>query len=391
MEVGQAVGLQVLLPADPRIGHDGAAAAGLPGLAGLPVATATAAGGAVEGVVGAELVANLVGHVVDEEGIPHRIGGARHARRFLSGAEHSQPRQTAAPGVDHVTYVEGAKLGAGLGLCILLHCDVGIYVTVIVVERIGGGVGEDDGVVAAGELELGGDVTLVHLVDPVEQGGDGAETRLDGAAVILGVLPRRRDGDDVALALVAIHQDLTGQGLGLGPDDLVRLFLQPAVGILLVIDGVAFTVSERIHEHHAALVAEHGVETLGTEIEAPRLHRVGLVIPLECQNAGIPGGEIRWQQIIGLQVEGHLLAIRQRQGQPRIPSLQTGEVIGRHSGNAILAGPHLITIGSGGPRRHRIPLTGGQAGGVHQTGHQQRQRRVFHQLHLYYPFFHAFA
>ena len=341
-------------------------------------------------MVGPELVANLVGHVVDEEGISHRVRGTGHACRFIRGAEYSQPRQPTAPGVHHVTDVEGTEpLGLRHGLH--LHVDVDVAQAragrvIPVEEGIRGRVGEDDGVVAAGQLELGCHVTLVHLVDPVEQGGNGAETGLHSPAVILGVLPRRRDGDDVALALVAIHQHLAGQLAGLAADDAIGLLFQPAVGILLVIDRITLAVAQGIDKHHPALVAEHGVETLGAEIDTPGFDRVCFVVSLEGPDPGVLGGKICRQQIIGLQAEGHLLAIRQRQGQSMLPSQQTGEVIGRYGGDAILAGSHLIAIGSGGLCRHRIPLTGGQAGGAHQTGHQQRQRRVFHQLHLFIPF-----
>jgi hypothetical protein len=69
--------------------------------------------------------------------------------------------------------VEGPQtLGQGIGL----HLHVGIDIAVIIVEGIVRHVGEDDGVVAAGQLEFGRHVTLVDLVDPVEQGGDGAKT-----------------------------------------------------------------------------------------------------------------------------------------------------------------------------------------------------------------------
>lgn len=87
------------------------------------------------------------------------------------------------------------------------------------------------------------------------------------------------------------------------------------MGILLVIDGIAFPIAKGIDEHHLPFMAEHGVESLGTEIEAPGLARRRFVVPLEGKDIGIFGGQIRRQQIIGLQAEGHLLAIRQGQGQ----------------------------------------------------------------------------
>ncbi|MNH40657.1 hypothetical protein D3C79_1020130 [compost metagenome] len=70
-------------------------------------------------------MADLVGHVVDEEGIPLRRGRARHAGRLLRRTEHPQPRQPTAAGVDHVADIEGAQpFGQRIGLH--LHVDVGI-------------------------------------------------------------------------------------------------------------------------------------------------------------------------------------------------------------------------------------------------------------------------
>ncbi|MNE50998.1 hypothetical protein D3C80_1455990 [compost metagenome] len=201
--------------------------------------------------------------------------------------------------------------------------------------------------------------------------------------MVLGVLPCRRDGDDVALALVAIHQHLARQRSGLATDDAVCLLFQPAVGILLVIDGVAFAVAQGIDEHRLALVAEHGVEALRSQIEAPRLRRRGQVVALEGQDAGILGGQVRRQQIIGAQGEAHLIAVRQGQGQPTFTGLQAGEVVGGDPGDPVLGCTHLIAIRRTTAGQHGVPLLGGEAAGGHQTGHHQGQRGKFHHLHLF--------
>jgi hypothetical protein len=52
---------------------------------------------------------------------------------------------------------------------------------------------------------------------------------------------------------------------------------------------------------------------------------------------------------------------------------------------------HLVPIGGGGPRRDRMPLAGHQIAGRHQTRHQHRQRRIFHQLHLFNSFLNGFT
>ncbi len=274
-------------------------------------------------------------------------------------------------------------LGQGIGL----HLHVGIDIAVIIVEGIAGRIGKDDVVVAAGQLEFGRHVTLVHLVDPVEQGVDGTKTSLDSTAVILGVLPRRRDGDDVVLAYVAIHLHLVRQHLaGIAANNLVRFLLQPAVGVLLVIDGITVSIAQRVDEHRLALMAEHGMESLGAEIEAPGLARRRRIVTLKSLDIGIFGGQIRRQQIICLQGKGHFSPVGQRQGQRARPGLQSGKIIDGYLGHPKLVGPHFITVGGGGACRDRIPLFGRKAARTHQAGNHQRQRRKFHQLHLFSPF-----
>ena len=202
----------------------------------------------------------------------------------------------------------------------------------------------------------------------------------------LGILSGRRDGDGIALALVAIHLHLAGQGVGATADHLVGLLFQPAVGILLVVDGIAFGIGQRVNKHHLALMAEHGVEALRTEIETARLYRRSRIMTLEGQDIGILGGKIGGQQVIGLQREGHFPSVRQGQGQLAPPGLQAGKVIEGHLGHPKLVRPHLITVGRRGARRHRAPLLGRKAARAHQAGHNQRQGRIFHQLHLFSPF-----
>ena len=72
MEVGVAVWLQVFAAADSCIGHDRRSAARLVGSWPVAVAAAAGAGSCVEGVVRAELVPDLMGHIVDIERVADR-------------------------------------------------------------------------------------------------------------------------------------------------------------------------------------------------------------------------------------------------------------------------------------------------------------------------------
>lgn len=283
--------------------------------------------------------------------------------------------------------VELSKRCAGQGLGIGLHHAVDVDVGITIGEGIAGRIGKDDVVVAAGQLKLGPHVALVHLVDPVEQGGDGRGGQHLGATVELGVLPRRRDGDDVTLAHVAIHLHLVRQRpAGLAADNLVGVLLQPAVGILLVIDGITVGIAQRVDEHRLALMGEHGVKAQRPQVKTSRLYWCCRIMALEGQDLGEFGRLIGRQQIIGLQGEGHLSPLWQRQGQRTGPGLQAGKIIDGHLGDPKLVGPYFIAVGGAGARRHRVPLLGREATRAHQAGYHQRQGRKFHQLHLFSPF-----
>ncbi len=134
------------------------------------------------------------------------------------------------------------------------------------------------------------------------------------------------------------------------------------MGILLVIDGVTFGIAQRIDKHHPALMAEHGVETLRPQIEAPRLYRMRRVVTLEGADLRILGGEICRQQVVGFQSKGDLPPIGQRQGQLTRPGLQPGKIVERHLGHPKLIGPHLITLLRSRSGGYRTPLAGHQAG-----------------------------
>ena len=67
MEVRVAVGLQIVTAHDARIAHDRRRATRFHRSAGIAIAVV-----AVEGVIGAELMAQLVGYIVDVERVTDR-------------------------------------------------------------------------------------------------------------------------------------------------------------------------------------------------------------------------------------------------------------------------------------------------------------------------------
>ncbi len=170
------------------------------------------------------------------------------------------------------------------------------------------------------------------------------------------------------LAHVALNLHLAHQAPGLPANHLVCLFIQAAIGILLVIDGVAFCIAQRIDKHRLALMAEHGMETLRTEVKPPRLLRRRRIVSLEGLDIGIFGRQIRRQQIVGLQDKRHLSPVGQRQLQLALPGNQPTYVIKRNLDHPELVGPYFIAICCGGACRHRVPLFGHQVGRRHQGG-----------------------
>ena len=319
-------------------------------------------------------MADLVSHVVDKECIPHRLIGARHPGRLVRGAQHAEPGQATSPGIDHMPDIECAQLTIGEGFSLYQDVLAGVIslidaahaahvVRVIaVVERVCYRIGKDDVVVAAGQLKLGPHISLVHLVDPVEQGSNGRQGQHLGAAMILGVLTCGRDSDGVTFANITIHLHLASQRFGVSPDHLVGVFFQSAVGILLVVNCIPLGIAQRIDKHHLALMAEHGMKTLRPQIEASSINRMSRVVPLEGADLRILGCKVCGQYIVSFQCKGNLPPIRQWQGQLAGPRLQPGKIVERHLGDPELMSPYLITLVSCCSGGNRAPFAGHQAG-----------------------------
>ena len=95
-EVPIAVRLLVVRQADAGIGHDRLAAARLDGGRTVSVAAGAVELVAVERVVARELVAHLVGDVVDGEEVADRCRDTRAATRLVRAADHAEIRNAAA-------------------------------------------------------------------------------------------------------------------------------------------------------------------------------------------------------------------------------------------------------------------------------------------------------
>ena len=164
MEVGAAVGLQVVGAADSGVRHDRRAAAGFVGGGGAAIAVAAGIGAAVERVRRAELMAELVGDVVNVERIAHRRVGAGLALGLEAGhAGDADARQAAARSAEHVAdvVIGAADDRVEVGL-VLRQQGRGVAVAV----RFGGGIGIDDQVVVGDQHQPNAQLRTHRLPSP---------------------------------------------------------------------------------------------------------------------------------------------------------------------------------------------------------------------------------
>ena len=178
--------LEVVLAADARVGHHRRAGAGLDRGAAVAVAATAVGQGAVEGVVAAELVAHLVGDVVDGEEVALRLGqpGAaaslvgrrrprrgrrrrRRRRRARCGRCRSWRRRRAdrgrcGCGRRVVDVTRSSEVEPGSKQACAPHGPSGRF-ALAAVSRLRASV-------ALTRRRLIGEVVVVDLVDPVDQG-----------------------------------------------------------------------------------------------------------------------------------------------------------------------------------------------------------------------------
>ena len=202
VEVVVAERLEVVVPADPGVRHDRRAAAGLHRRGAVAVARARSTRRA-ERVVRPELVAHLVGDVVDVEGVADGVREPCLGAGLLPGpADDGQPRETAATGredvADVVVRVADDRVDVGLVLAEQLA-------RVVVGVGVRGRVEVDQAVVVRDELEPDREVTLVDPGDAVHGGDERVVHEGDGAAVERGVLAVGREREPVGAELRADH------------------------------------------------------------------------------------------------------------------------------------------------------------------------------------------
>ncbi len=243
----------------------------------------------VEGVVGAELVAHLVGHEVHVEGIPDRVGRARHAPRLdRVVADAAQRCDAAAARAEDVAdvVVRAADHAVEVGLVLAQHRG-----TVVVGVRIRRRRVDDRGLVRD-QIHVHRQLAFVDRVHPVHGGGHGGERRAGRPALVervlvvggqcqavaaLDVARRRRDHAELAAQLVAERVRVHGSA-GHGAT-------MPGRGstpvVLFVVGDVVARVARRpgIDEDGAARGQDHRVEARGRPVEANGGGRVVDALP----------------------------------------------------------------------------------------------------------------
>ena len=190
------MGLQVVGAADPRVRHDGRTAARFVGRGAAAVAVAAGIEAAVERVRRAELVAHLVGDIVNVKRITHRRVGAGLALGLeTADASHAHTRQPAARGAEDMAEVVIGVADHCVQVRLVLHEQGrGVAVAVGLGERVG----VDDLVVVGHQHQPDAQFRFVNPTHPVDRGDDGREPRRNRAAKERGVFCRRGAREPIA-------------------------------------------------------------------------------------------------------------------------------------------------------------------------------------------------
>ena len=184
VEVGVAVRLQILRPADAGVAHNGGPTARFVGRGVAAIATARAGGG-VERMVRPRLMAHFVSHIVNIKRIADRVRLAGHALRFLAGgADHAQAGDAAAAGAKHMAdvVVGAADHHIEVALVFAEH-----YCPVVIGVGVGERVSVDDAGLIGDQHEADRQFALVHAVYPVHRGDHGGQGGGDSAPLDLGI------------------------------------------------------------------------------------------------------------------------------------------------------------------------------------------------------------
>ena len=335
--------LEVVLAADAGVGHHRGARAGLD--RGVGDVAAAGAEGAVEGVVAAELVADLVGDVVDGEEVALGLGEAGAAAALVVAADDAEVGDAATVhaerdvadvvvgGADQLTE-DGAVLAEGRAAAEVEVAEgvvtlVGRPVVVVRVEArgraaraVGAGrlrVGvEVERVGVVDQAQLDGEVVVVDLVDPVDQGDllgqhvlaaeVGGVGRVGGQREAVVAPVRRHVGDAVG-----------GPGLGDGLAQGLDLTLGTTLGrrrevgrAVAQVGGGAAAVEGRVDVPVGlgAGLAHEGVEAHRRDVERDRGLRVVDAHAGPGLDLGVRRGELRLHGLGPLDAEGLQRAVR---------------------------------------------------------------------------------
>ena len=180
------MGLQVVAAADARVGHYRRARAHFEGRAGVAVAAAAALR-AGKRMVAPKLVPHLVRHVVNIKGVAHRVGHPGFARGLQRGvANHPHVGQPAPGRAEYMADVVIARAHHGIHICLVFAQQVA---GAVIGVGVGAGVGVDEAAIVAHQLQVHGQLPLIHpghAVHRRQNRGLGAGHRATAVGRVLG-------------------------------------------------------------------------------------------------------------------------------------------------------------------------------------------------------------
>ena len=277
------MGLQIVGGTDAGIGHNGRSAARLIGGRRVDIAISTTAINAVvERVVGAKLVAHLMGYIVYIKAITHRYGLTGNALRLEAClTNHTYLRQAASAGCEHMAYVV-----VGIAYAQVAYLLVGIQATVsnginsregVITIDTTRGCGEYQGVLVSNKVHAHRQLPLIDTIDAVKRGNHLAEylgysgSRQAGSG--LGVLMVAGKRQAIGAQLVAVGGtcrhffpaccQLLSASSGLPRHQAAGMFFILPDLVVLVVYGVvaAVYIVCRINERAVVPVEDDGVKT----------------------------------------------------------------------------------------------------------------------------------
>ena len=199
MEVGVAVGLQIVATHDARIAHDRRRATRFHRSAGVAVAIV-----AVEGVIGAELMAHFVSHIVDIERVTDRRSLTGHAASLTAAIpDDTESRHAPTAGAEDVPdiVIGVADYAVYIRLVFAQHRK-----TIVIAIRIRRSVRIDELVIVGDENHAGCDVGLIDAIDPIHGRHDCRHGSFHSSPMVGGVFSGTRDRQVVGPQLRSVRE-----------------------------------------------------------------------------------------------------------------------------------------------------------------------------------------